>query len=84
MTTTFRLRELLAEHGLTQAEAAALAGVGVQTVSRLCRNATAQVSLDTLDRLATALGVTPADLLEYEQPRPAKHGAKRRRPAGRR
>jgi putative transcriptional regulator len=65
MTTEFRLAEVLAQKGLSQSELARRSGVSLQTVNRLCMNRTAQVSLETLDRIASALKVKPGDLLSY-------------------
>jgi len=75
--TVTNLAILLAEHvrklriqaGLTQAELAARAGVTVETVARLERvlrgraSANANPSLETMERIATSLGVEVADLL---------------------
>ncbi len=64
-----RVRRLRLEAGLTQAELAAGAGVTVETVARLERvlrgraSANANPSLETLTRLAAALGVDVTDLL---------------------
>ncbi|MBN2197565.1 MAG: helix-turn-helix transcriptional regulator [Polyangiaceae bacterium] len=64
-----RVRRLRIEAGLTQAELAAGAGVTVETVARLERvlrgraSANANPSLETLTRLAAALGVEITDLL---------------------
>lgn len=69
MTTIFRLRELLEKRGITQSELARLSGVSFATINRLCTNATAQVSLDTLDRIANALGVEPGDLIARDPKR---------------
>jgi putative transcriptional regulator len=60
----FRLQELIDERGMTQAELATTSGVSLSTVNRMCRNATKQASLDTLDRIARALGVAPGALIE--------------------
>lgn len=74
----FRLRELLEEAGIGQTDIAKRADVSFATVHRLWQNATGQVSLETLDKLAlalsTALGrsIEPGDLIERE-------GKKRRR-----
>ena len=71
----FRLRELIEESGLGQSELARLAGVSFATVNRLCQNATGQVSLETLDKLAVALTgslgrtVEPGDLIERQPTR---------------
>ena len=63
MTLRFRLAELLERRGLSQAELVRLSGVSQRTVTRLCGNQTGQVSLAILERLATALGVDPGDLI---------------------
>src|SRR5687767_15151455 len=71
------VRQLRLEAGLTQAELAARAGVTVETVARLERvlrgrsSANSNPSLETLVRLASALGVEVAELLsEPSRPRP--------------
>ena len=69
MPTTFRLGEILEERGIAQAELARQTGLSLQTINRLCRNRTAQVSLETLDAIATALGVAPGDLIVKETPK---------------
>ena len=63
MATRFRLDEELSDQ-MTQAELARQADVSVATVNRMCTNFTAQVSLDTLDRISTVLGCEPGDLIE--------------------
>ena len=65
----FRLQQLIDELGTTQSELSRESGVSFATISRMCRNVTGQVSLDTLDRLARALStarrrVKPGDLIE--------------------
>jgi putative transcriptional regulator len=67
MPTVFRLAEILDRKGMSQAELVRRSGVALRTVSRLCRNETGQVSLDTLDKLATALGVEPGELIVREK-----------------
>lgn len=69
MAARFRLRELLDNAGMTQSQLAEQAGVSFATVNRLCTNATAQVSLETLDKLSTVLGVEPGALIEREPKR---------------
>ncbi len=69
MATIFSLSTLLERAGLSQSELARQSGVGLRTVSRLCRNETAQVSLDTLDRIASVLRVEPGDLIVRESPK---------------
>lgn len=65
----FRLQELIDERGTSQSALARDSGVSFATISRMCRNVSAQVSLDTLARLARALGndVVPGDLIEFVQ-----------------
>lgn len=73
--TRFRLRELLEEAGVGQSEFAKAAHVSFATVNRLCTNATAQVSLETLDKIANELSkqlgreVHPGELLDYKPER---------------
>lgn len=74
----FRVRELLEESGLGQSELARRADVSFATVNRLCQNATGQVSLETLDKIATALTealgrpIEPGELIEREGRKPRK------------
>ncbi len=63
MATRFRLAEELGDQ-MTQVELAQRAGLSFATVNRLCTNHTAQVSLESLDRISTVLGVEPGDLIE--------------------
>ena len=57
MTATFRLREVLerAKPPISQSDFAREARLSFATVNRLCTNATAQVSLETLDKILEAL-----------------------------
>jgi transcriptional regulator with XRE-family HTH domain len=71
------VKQLRLEAGLTQAELASRAGVTVETVARLERvlrgrsSANSNPSLETLVRLASALGVEVSELLsEPSRPRP--------------
>ena len=63
MATQFRLAEELGDR-MTQTELARQADVAFATVNRMCTNFTAQVSLETLDRISTVLGCEPGDLIE--------------------
>lgn len=75
----FRVRELLEEAGIGQTELAKRADVSFATVHRLYMNETGQVSLETLDKLAIALGkvlgraIEPGELIEREGKR-RRHG----------
>src|SRR5207247_748281 len=53
--------------GWSQEELAATAGVHRSHIS-LIENAKREVQLDTVEKLATALGVEPADLFRFEKP----------------
>ncbi len=55
MVARFRLRELLEDAGISQSNFARQAGLSFATINRLCTNATGQVSLETLDKIVTAL-----------------------------
>ena len=68
MATRFRLAEELGDR-MTQGELAQQAGLHFTTVNRLCTNYTAQVSLETLDRISTVLGCEPGDLIERKSKR---------------
>lgn len=57
-----RLRELRSSRGMTQAELARQARVATSYVARL-EGAAASPGIDLVQRLATALGTTPHDLL---------------------
>ena len=63
MTTRFRLADELGDR-MTQVELAQRAGLSFATVNRLCTNHSAQVALETLDRISTVLGCEPGDLIE--------------------
>ena len=73
--TRFRLQELIDRVGTTQAALSRKTGVSAATINRLCGNVTAQVSLETLDRLAAALGVEPGEILvRQSEARPKRKG----------
>ena len=58
-----RLKDLRIRRALTQEELAAKAGIGKNTVNRIERNLT-EPRPSTLWKLAEALGVEPAELVE--------------------
>lgn len=68
----FRLRELLEEAGISQSDAARQSGLSFATINRLCTNATRQVHLDVLEKLAKLLHIEPGDLLERASKRQRK------------
>lgn len=65
----FNLSALLDESGLSQRELASRSGVSPTVINRMANNLAGQVSLKTLDSLATALGhaigrvVEPGELI---------------------
>lgn len=67
MPTKFRLREILERIEMSQSELARQSGVSMATINRMCTNATGQVSLETLDKIATALGIEPNELIVKEK-----------------
>lgn len=56
------LPRLLAARGIRRVELAAAAGVGCQTIGRICQGNVEAMRIGTLCRVASALGVAPADL----------------------
>ncbi len=60
---TERLRALREKRGLSQRELAKAAGLHQPRIVELEAGKRANISLDTLERLADALGVAPAALL---------------------
>ncbi len=67
MPTKFRLREILEKRDMSQSELSRLAGLSFATINRICTNATGQVSLVTLDKIATTLGIEPNELIVRER-----------------
>ena len=56
------LPRLLAARGIRRVELAAAAGVGCRTINRICQGNVKGMRIGTLCRVASALGVAPADL----------------------
>jgi len=63
-----RVRQLRREHGLSPAQLAGKAGIGLSTVSRLERQPRRSCRTRTLARLAAALNQPPAALIPSESP----------------
>lgn len=74
MSPEFRLRELLDRAHITQSDFAKKADLSFATVNRLCRNTTAQVHLETLDKILRALEAADvkADLHDVISIKPAE------------
>ena len=64
MAVRFRLRELLAERGMSQTDLQTRTGLAYSTVNDLFNNKPRRVELDTLDVLCEVLDCSIADLLE--------------------
>ena len=61
-----RVKEIARLKGISQAKLSRRADLDPSTVRRIYQEPDeANVTLDTLNRLSWALGVTPCDLLEY-------------------
>lgn len=61
-----RLREVRELRGLTQAELAERSGVGRPTISNIETGKTSGIDFDVLEKLATALGINAAMLIEHD------------------
>lgn len=60
-----RVKEIAAEKGLSQARLSRLSDVDITTVRKIYRQpTTANVTLETLSRLAKALDVDPRELID--------------------
>ncbi len=66
MVITLRLRELRNAKGWTQAQLADAAGVTRATVNRLENRRPASIDFEVLERLAKALGVNAALLIQHD------------------
>ena len=64
MAVRFRLRELLAERGMSQTELQTRSRLAYSTINDLFNNKPRRVELDTLDVLCEVLNCSIADLLE--------------------
>ncbi|HEX6815424.1 MAG TPA: helix-turn-helix transcriptional regulator [Gemmatimonadaceae bacterium] len=65
----FRVDELLRARGMSQSDLARASGVSLFTVHAIANNRTVQVRLDTLEKLARALGVEPGELISSDRKR---------------
>jgi transcriptional regulator with XRE-family HTH domain len=68
----FRLREILEKSEISQSDFARQAHLSFATVNRICTNATGQVSLETIDKVLSALArsgvrADAADLIAWDQ-----------------
>jgi transcriptional regulator with XRE-family HTH domain len=75
------LRRIRSAYGLRVVEIAAAAGVSVDTVRRIDRLDVETLKLDSLVKVAHAVGVAPADLVPHLAARPHRSGLIARRSA---
>ncbi len=59
-----RVKEEAEKQGLNMAQLARKADIDQRTLRRIYRDPMQEISTHVLDKLATALGISPADLLE--------------------
>jgi DNA-binding Xre family transcriptional regulator len=59
-----RVKELAEKQGLNMAQLARKADIDQRTLRRIYHDPTQEISTLTLDKIATALNVSPGDLLE--------------------
>ena len=67
MTVSDRIRTLMEQRGLSYGELAAATGLTKSAVHRYATGLTDKVPTEALERLARALGVTPAFLTGWEE-----------------
>ena len=67
MTIRLRLREVAQEKSISQSRLMRKADVDIRTIQRIYRNPYTNITLDTLDKLATALECDPCDLIVTER-----------------
>lgn len=61
-----KLKELLKERGITIKELAKISGISVNTLYSITKRDTQTPTGDIINKIATALGVEPENLLSYE------------------
>jgi transcriptional regulator with XRE-family HTH domain len=69
-----RLKEVRESRDLTQVELATRSGVGRPTISNIETGKTSGIDFDVLERLANALGVNAAVLIEHTSAPKGKRG----------
>jgi DNA-binding Xre family transcriptional regulator len=77
VTVRFRLREVLEEReqagdAMSQSELARRSGLSLSIVNAIVQHRQRQVSLETLNKLCTTLGVVPGDLFEFDPEKPKR------------
>jgi DNA-binding Xre family transcriptional regulator len=64
------VKEVAEEKKISMTRLAKLSDVDYKTVRKLFRDPGAEIGLNTLDKLSWALGVEPAELIEYTRTPP--------------
>src|SRR5258708_4567489 len=59
-----RIKEIAESKGISQRKLAKLTGIDIKGIQRIFREPTPNVTLQTLDRLAKALGVNASELID--------------------
>lgn len=62
--------------GITQQELSSLSGVPQQTISKIEKGRTRDLTWTTASRLAAALGVDPSEIFAMPAPRPSQEAAR--------
>ncbi len=62
----WKLKQGIEEKGLTMKQTATLSGVSYSTIRKLCRNPRQYTKVHTLSKLADALQVSYAELIEKD------------------
>lgn len=65
-----RVKEIADEKNVSMTRLAKISDVDYKTVRKLFRDPTSEIGLSTLDKLAWALQVEPADLIAYTRTPP--------------
>ncbi|MDO4350254.1 MAG: helix-turn-helix transcriptional regulator [Eubacteriales bacterium] len=61
----FRLRVQLALHDMNQKQLSEITGIRPSTVSAICTGSIKELPVGVLNRVCSALGCQPGDLMEY-------------------
>ena len=75
-----KVKEVATAKGLSQSKLSRWADVDIATVRRIFRDPAINITLETLNRLANALGVDPCELMEYTPDPWARSGGEEEKP----
>lgn len=65
-----RVKEVASEKGVSQSRLARKADLALTSVRPILNNPHTNITLETLNKLANALGVSPCELISYEPDAP--------------